>query len=201
MLLLYPDSLITVISCFPDLHSTMLLLYHWWVENIVHKICIYIPLCFYFIRGLLSKISTEAEFTFHYASTLSEESRIRSTIEPHLHSTMLLLYQTANVHTAILHANLHFTMLLLYPDRILYKQGSTEFTFHYASTLSGISYLIYQKLHHLHSTMLLLYQITGTPIYNIHTDLHSTMLLLYHSSTFLSRSSILIYIPLCFYFI
>ena len=56
-------------------------------------------------------------------------------------------------------------------------------------------------LYHLHSTMLLLYHITvrSNQVHNCH--LHSTMLLLYHLAFRVTVSFILIYIPLCFYFI
>ena len=55
---------------------------------------IYIPLCFYFIRYGLTPCSRSSS---------------------NLHSTMLLLYQKANMDEYALKENLHSTMLLLYP--------------------------------------------------------------------------------------
>ena len=120
--------------------------------------------------------------------------------------------------------NLHSTMLLLYLRNFsqpfcLFRR----FTFHYASTLSrwwrGCTVrllLIYIPLcfyfigkggtsmtgdMDLHSTMLLLYRRRGSYLCRHIRHLHSTMLLLYQTTTTLSVGTMIIYIPLCFYFI
>ena len=53
-------------------------------------------------------------FTFHYASTLSEDEVAAYVSDLHLHSTMLLLYQTPPALCYVSDRNLHSTMLLLY---------------------------------------------------------------------------------------
>ena len=74
------------------LHSTMLLLYRKPGGLVVFRELIYIPLCFYFIKGVSRYICTFSWFTFHYASTLSAGMRLLSQTDFYLHSTMLLLY-------------------------------------------------------------------------------------------------------------
>ena len=77
--------------------------------------CIYIPLCFYFIRHRPMSVCREQKY---------------------LHSTMLLLYpQHSNVCVYLPH-NLHSTMLLLYLHMHPPFYCMKKFTFHYASTLS-----------------------------------------------------------------
>ena len=57
---------------YPDLHSTMLLLYPISeAGEILLLECIYIPLCFYFILQRSCQQCRGLPFTFHYASTLS----------------------------------------------------------------------------------------------------------------------------------
>ena len=75
------------------------------------------------------------------------------------------------------------------------------FTFHYASTLSPIHHAYRFRLQHLHSTMLLLYRNRSRLNALDHLHLHSTMLLLYRCLGLLCQTWIVIYIPLCFYFI
>ena len=121
-------------------------------------------------------------FTFHYASTLSRKPSSHSRpLYNDLHSTMLLLYRTAQgllpASAARIYiplcfyfigsrsalppgwsVNLHSTMLLLYPVH---------------SPLHPLQNL------YLHSTMLLLYRDAMTAAVGKIEDLHSTMLLLY----------------------
>ena len=98
----------------------------------------------------------------------------------YLHSTMLLLYRHDPDGSFLTFGNLHSTMLLLY---LVSWDGTTEsndiFTFHYASTLSRDRFIWFGSVPHLHSTMLLLYQREIA----VHVD------------------GVIIYIPLCFYFI
>ena len=85
-----------------------------WLASAKQK-SIYIPLCFYFINTSTTHTFFSAQFTFHYASTLSLEEDNKSVFEYHLHSIMLLLYRN-------------------YCGRSCWR--SALFTFHYASTLS-----------------------------------------------------------------
>ena len=164
---------------------------------------IYIPLCFYFIQfqsihidpGLLHLHSTmlllypmrnlnrpdTSEFTFHYASTLSEKGGLcggpKAKFTFHYASTLSAQVGIAQVGIA----HLHSTMLLLYR----YKQRHC-----------------WDKHPHLHSTMLLLYPDVPCPCKDRARHLHSTMLLLYRRSiTAWEPATLTIYIPLCFYFI
>ena len=99
---------------------------------------IYIPLCFYFIEelGILTQLGFR--FTFHYASTLSAGYIRTNSERRYLHSIMPLLYQNDAkwFHRENLH--LHSIMLLLYLIINVLFAANTSFTFHYASTLSGI---------------------------------------------------------------
>ena len=56
------------------LHSTMLLLYPKPLVENRHDCDIYIPLCFYFIVTATPGEGMQLSFTFHYASTLSNDS-------------------------------------------------------------------------------------------------------------------------------
>ena len=97
---------------------------------------IYIPLCFYFISGLLRLRLSCRIFTFHYASTLS------------LH----LFFQLLDPKRFTFHyaSTLSITIFA-------HTSASHKFTFHYASTLSGQARYVSTEEIHLHSTMLLLY--------------------------------------------
>ena len=98
MLLLYPLRSADLLEPGLHLHSTMLLLYRAWNHGWDNDIFIYIPLCFYFIAtpGHIPDIKTihlhstmlllyqsrktlgmnlKNRFTFHYASTLSNQVR------------------------------------------------------------------------------------------------------------------------------
>ena len=78
MLLLYPCRMSGGMTAILHLHSTMLLLYQNTRQLPPYAAQIYIPLCFYFIRNPLSSIRVCVEFTFHYASTLSEIGSVRT---------------------------------------------------------------------------------------------------------------------------
>ena len=118
-----------------------------------------------------------------------------------LHSTMLLLYRTRRKRRN--HANNIYIPLCFYFIFLghLNAFSGSEFTFHYASTLSFIASPVSATAAYLHSTMLLLYPETvnimgpqgpaftfhyastlsrpAQIVHHIQTDLHSTMLLLY----------------------
>ena len=210
MLLLYPTPNIQIGQVTTHLHSTMLLLYPRSDQGEASTSIIYIPLCFYFIEegGLYGR--PEAQFTFHYASTLSplRPSHILRIL--HLHSTMLLLYPLVDVRFMLDYIHLHSTMLLLYRTTIyshislatwftfhyastLSRPGSggkirkLPFTFHYASTLSEYAPRLRVILPYLHSTMLLLYLVGPKNLDVVDHDLHSTMLLLYRYPKDLKR--------------
>ena len=163
---------------------------------------IYIPLCFYFISACLLSYPYRPQFTFHYASTLSELVCISE-------------------HTgAIIYIPLCFYFI---QEEEIGTAEESIFTFHYASTLSVQVVSTVIESIHLHSTMLLLYRgslrrrISFTSIYIplcfyfitkrisyhlAHHHLHSTMLLLYRKHPEkAAKKNRRIYIPLCFYFI
>ncbi len=100
------------------LHSTMLLLY---LEN-NREICEAFP-----------------EFTFHYASTLSQSPTLRSRNAKKIYIPLCFYFiDLQNITQSLGFYHLHSTMLLLYPpDRRTWKRQRSTFTFHYASTLSA----------------------------------------------------------------
>ena len=55
------------------------------------EIRIYIPLCFYLYINPVIQTQTVNEFTFHYASTYTDQGSFKYNHILHLHSTMLLL--------------------------------------------------------------------------------------------------------------
>ena len=85
--------------------------------------------------------------------------------------------------------------------QLIFREGNPLFTFHYASTLSDSKEYLQIMGQYLHSTMLLLYQSQGVIHCTIQFHLHSTMLLLYRSFSCSLSLFVIIYIPLCFYFI
>ena len=159
----------------------MLLLYPGQPEMTVRLWWIYIPLCFYFIARVCDGQMAGSTFTFHYASTLS--SRLSGSISILIIYIPLCFYfiRGSSHMTQTSYLNLHSTMLLLYLKSAL-------------KIATSVAYL--------HSTMLLLYLTVRVshPFQFLH--LHSTMLLLYRF-TLPGREGylLLIYIPLCFYFI
>ena len=195
-------------------------------RHCVMEFFIYIPLCFYFILKIIVKSArlsrnlhstmlllypspphwgagTPRKFTFHYASTLSICRTLRSLLAFIIYIPLCFYFirPTAG-HGNGKEAHLHSTMLLLYR---LKEQGCngpvTEFTFHYASTLSTDGLIKAGSQIHLHSTMLLLYRASLRDQEFQHFHLHSTMLLLYRGKGWNTKAAEPIYIPLCFYFI
>ena len=121
-----------------------------------------------------------SEFTFHYASTLSNTDATAVRKITDLHSTMLLLYRPgwSDPWPSIwIYIPLCFYFILTAKDQRDIQQI------------------------HLHSTMLLLYPISSPPQPAGRSYLHSTMLLLYRTRPGRAWSERRIYIPLCFYFI
>ena len=144
--------------------------------------CIYIPLCFYFIGHRPHPgADNGAQFTFHYASTLSREMVCGDgCISIYIPLCCYFIEFGQWLEQEGLH--LHSTMLLLYPGDWTRSWDRAPFTFHYASTLSVFwrpdrmyIYTIYIPLcfyfikslengeinprKNLHSTMLLLYRL------------------------------------------
>ena len=207
-----------------DLHSTMLLLYLILHAPFRAVWLIYIPLCFYFILPGTVISSTLSSFTFHYASTLSNNVHVLigsfGKFTFHYAST---LSDCSDLERGTKVSDLHSTMLLLYPGYCLQPAWWSSFTFHYASTLSrttlsgapwnpaftfhyastlsrdtGTSYQAEAAFtFHYASTLSQIDYASGRG----NRDLHSTMLLLYRVEIHLYRISSCIYIPLCFYFI
>ena len=170
-----------------------------WLQNS----SIYIPLCFYFIRfpGMILspccinlhstmlllypddpeiELSLYDAFTFHYASTLSNHTRMMP-----VHSIPFTFHYAS-------------TLSWIAEE---YSGRGEKFTFHYASTLSCNPLRVYSNVNgftfHYASTLSLM------SLNNILCSfyLHSTMLLLYQQNRRQKRWHWQIYIPLCFYFI
>ena len=116
----------------------MLLLYRLCGLLIFFVFFIYIPLCFYFIRFKF-EVKSEADtiyipLCFYF---IKEGTRSCLSAGPNLHSTMLLLYLLSYWIISSVFSNLHSTMLLLYRlSPRLRRRPPSQFTFHYASTLS-----------------------------------------------------------------
>ena len=116
----------------------MLLLYPYPPAIHPFSVSIYIPLCFYFIYLCIILSYAFSAFTFHYASTLSITDKFLHTHSMNLHSTMLLLYQVLNNGFQCTHP-IYIPLCFYF---ISPSGGSLlpvcAFTFHYASTLSGV---------------------------------------------------------------
>ena len=185
-----------------NLHSTMLLLYPSCTHCMPLGRFIYIPLCFYFIGGAYASETQDDKFTFHYASTLSiRNDNILYQLDAftfHYASTLSRNGGAGPVDGIIF--TFHYASTLSI-RKILAATTGIAFTFHYASTLSKHRPPEQMQGPHLHSTMLLLYQIYQPGNYFRRHNLHSTMLLLYRMCCVIDRTERGIYIPLCFYFI
>ena len=130
--------------------------------------------------GSNSRADLQSEFTFHYASTISEEdwhAEIREDIFTFHYASTISLNQGSGTARRL---HLHSTLLLLYRSRLSGTQGCVS---------------------DLHSTMLLLYHSTYADKRAWVFDLHSTMLLLYPEAVYAPNDINRIYIPLCFYYI
>ena len=159
----------------------MLLLYPQFVHCLLHNICIYIPLCFYFICIFLPgfvKImhlhstmlllypknpaifkSFSSLFTFHYASTLS------SVVDSTVFGAPIFTFHYAST---------------LSQGSCRYSEGEEEFTFHYASTLSNGSEFSFSAISLIYIPLCFYF---------------------IENSRYFRNTSDCIYIPLCFYFI
>ena len=123
------------------------------------KLCLYIPLCFYYIAVAAQK---------DYAASLP------------LHSTMLLLYRIIS-NEIITAKRLYIPLCFYYIEKIFGKRYIDfelyiPLCFYYIHTIPGLAF---PGLLALHSTMLLLYQTVLIDTVKYHNPLHSTMLLLY----------------------
>ena len=74
------------------------------------------------------------QFTFHYASTYTAHWQYPERVDKYLHSTMPLLILRSFISYTSCPFNLHSTMPLLIPFRQYSISRSIRFTFHYAST-------------------------------------------------------------------
>ena len=139
----------------------MLLLYLMVLLNSFCLSCIYIPLCFYFIRLALSY----ALFSLHIYIPLC-------------------FYFIAYVRLVQLVSRHIYIPLCFYFIVVTHSphNATNVFTFHYASTLSVAWHAGARPTHHLHSTMLLLYRQQDISTAIAKAYLHSTMLLLYLSA-------------------
>ena len=124
-------------------------------------------------------LTPNSPFTFHYASTLSGVEA------PSALTAKIFTFHYASTLSVIYH---------------MQSKLHTIFTFHYASTLSIKTGYRRRAISNLHSTMLLLYLCPDLG-WREWMHLHSTMLLLYLSVLKGCLLVIIIYIPLCFYFI
>ena len=180
MLLLYQLLKPGVIIVRMNLHSTMLLLYHGFAADppiygsYLHSTMLLL------YREILFRAKRIAEFTFHYASTLSETCREFKFVEELIYIPLCFYFIMSDMTPATneIIFTFHYASTLS-KDLELTIITKKKFTFHYASTLSTHWGSMPRRQQYLHSTMLLLYR----------------------SITQLSRATLFIYIPLCFYFI
>ena len=122
-------------------------------------------------------------------------------MRPTLHSTMLLLYLTSSLKESspfrlyiplcfyYIHSVpwkespwflLYIPLCFYYIDCVIFSLTRDYcFTFHYASTISILPFIVLVEFDALHSTMLLLYLPIDTWYSRGALSLHSTMLLLY----------------------
>ena len=140
------------------LHSTMLLLYLQRGLTDSRVLCIYIPLCFYFIADALFIFDAILKFTFHYASTLS----VIAIIDKFLLSAFTF----------------HYASTLSY-GAVKYHIRVIQFTFHYASTLSLTGHAIPASSDKIYIPLCFYFIVRDTDPGIRALYLHSTMLLLY----------------------
>ena len=190
------------LTCRSYLHSTMLLLYpkpvllghmpyatftfhyastlSWQLRKRNARSCIYIPLCFYFIKD--AQIVTIWLYLHLHSTMLLLYHVLRLSVMPfcYIYIPLCFYFITSRISRTIWRGmNLHSTMLLLYRWCVLYNLPD---------------FLIYIPL--------CFYFIENARKVKIkYTYLHSTMLLLYHTLALYHLCTGLIYIPLCFYFI
>ena len=153
---------------------------------------------------MLSRICARwsLSFTFHYASTLSTRAVMPTRTTPaftfHYASTLSHVEGLSDV--LIAEFTFHYASTLSKHGEAL-KHFEIPFTFHYASTLYQTGPRGNRKRRNLHSTMLLLYLVEASP------DDHFVLIYIPLCFYFiLARQSLQrwqkhIYIPLCFYFI
>ena len=190
-----------VTRCFA-LHSIMLLLYRArsWLRYCASFL--YIPLCFYFISWTTSWQSTPGR-SLHSIMLLLYQLRVpwKCHKQIALHSIMLLLYPTpasAIRATWVLYIPLCFYFIA---EAEHFHVSAPISTFHYASTLSlsgGRRPVPSSPSTFHYASTLSLLKLDPT---NTQLSLHSIMLLLYLVRHTSALDIIILYIPLCFYFI
>ena len=166
---------------------------------------IYIPLCFYFIGvptfSFSLSIHIYIPLCFYFIRYNIDRSLV---ISPNLHSTMLLLYRTAQTEEAIwfIQFTFHYASTLSLCHMIIWSTTST-FTFHYASTLSRRPGYRNRKIgalftFHYASTLSLFWRIS----FSLRAWIYIPLCFYFIGTNALPADyPIEIYIPLCFYFI
>ena len=112
---------------------------------------------------------------------LYQNGKLSVLAEMKLYIPLCFYYITSAVIPFSYNLSLHSTMLLLYLEEHTVITITTSFTFHYASTISGVFRACFWCSFTLHSTMLLLYRTLFCATHALYASLHSTMLLLYRN--------------------
>ena len=121
---------------------------------------IYIPLCFYFIHACCFNSIRDRKFTFHYASTLSGTSAWNFVRLPSIYIPLCFYFIEEPVFRyREASKEIYIPLCFYFIDiRSIEESWDDEFTFHYASTLSGTETILSRLFSYLHSIMLLLYR-------------------------------------------
>ena len=184
MLLLYPICEDLDKKEIAHLHSTMLLLYLTRNRSLLRLKNIYIPLCFYFIfciaDMILSHILIYIPLCFYFIRGTAPSGAVRERIYIPLcfYFIDILAEYAGEIDDIYIPLCFYFIKI-----KTIQQMCTSQFTFHYASTLSGIHAGSIRQSEYLHSTMLLLYPYRKLSPVTLIADLHSTMLLLYHLQT------------------
>ena len=171
--------LVTLFQSKPHEEVTIVLLYRQYVRRYPQTVEILHSTMLLLYPGAGAQGHGTIAFTFHYASTLSWRRSQKARTRRYLHSTMLLLYLNAMKCSSLYPSfTFHYASTLSVPS-FACPSIICPFTFHYASTLS-------ESAEKNMNTML---------IFTFH---YASTLSVYN---WIKTRSILIYIPLCFYFI
>ena len=140
------------------LHSIMLLLYLCSLFVRQYVFPIYIPLCFYFISLRKCLRKPLLSFTFHYASTLSKRRHGRKRDCNKIYIPLCFYFIEIMNEKADRQIQIYIPLCFYFIlSRLIQCLKCFEFTFHYASTLSGLGSFLPGIRNNLHSIMLLLY--------------------------------------------
>ena len=140
-------------------------------------------------------------FTFHYASTLSDNNCNRCK-EKYIYIPLCFYFILRRIAAKDIDTCIYIPLCFYF---IGGKQESasknTQFTFHYASTLSKPKRIVERSKKNLHSIMLLLYQVNNIQVSSGLSIYIPLCFYFIQPSSLLSSTQVIIYIPLCFYFI